>query len=102
MAVPKQSKMPQTEASRRQYRAKVDSAGRVLIPAALRKQYGFMPGTEVMLGGDNGRQVSIRSVDAIIAEAQGYFSQFKKPGEELWSEQLIRERHELAKREYGG
>ncbi|TAN22801.1 MAG: AbrB/MazE/SpoVT family DNA-binding domain-containing protein [Acidobacteria bacterium] len=101
MAAPKQGKSRQPEEDQRRFHTKVDSAGRVLIPAALRKELGLAPGTDVVLRAADGKHVTIRSLDAIIADAQAYFRQFHKPGE-LLSEELIRERHEQAKLEYGG
>lgn len=67
----------------------------------MRKAYGFTPGTDVVLYEEAGKQIAVRSLDAVIAQAQAYFRQFHKPGE-LLSEDLIRERHEQAKLEYGG
>lgn len=101
MAVPKPGKSPRSEQDQRRFHAKVDSAGRVLIPAVLRKELGLAPGKDVVLRAADGKHVTVRSLDAIIADAQAYFRQFHKPGE-LLSEQLIRERHEQAKLEYGG
>lgn len=100
MAGTKPSTSPRSEPDRRRFHAKVDSAGRVLIPAVLRKELGLTPGTDVILHATDGKHVSVRSLDAIIADAQAYFRQFHKPGE-LLSEQLIRERHEQAKLENG-
>ena len=78
-------------------RARVDDAGRIVIPAATRKQFGIDPGDEVLVKADD-RGIHIVTADQAIREAQAFFAPYKKPGE-LVSDELIRERREEAARE---
>jgi bifunctional DNA-binding transcriptional regulator/antitoxin component of YhaV-PrlF toxin-antitoxin module len=75
----------------------VDSSGRVLLPAKLRKQLKLKQGSKLS-GSLTDEQVVLQTQDQALRRAQAYFSQFRKKGE-LWSEELIRERKEEARRE---
>ncbi|MGH9414709.1 MAG: AbrB/MazE/SpoVT family DNA-binding domain-containing protein [Terriglobales bacterium] len=99
MAAPKRVK--RTEAAQeRWFSGKVDNAGRVLIPAELRERLGLTPGARLTLRTSADGAVEVRSQAAAVRAGQAYFRQFRKPGE-LLSEELIRERHAQAAREYG-
>jgi AbrB family looped-hinge helix DNA binding protein len=80
------------------YRAKVDSAGRVLIPATLREKLRVQPGAAVSLVEGRGGRIVLESRVAAVREAQEYFCSLA-PADELWSEQLIAERREETRRE---
>jgi AbrB family looped-hinge helix DNA binding protein len=76
------------------YRARIDSAGRVLIPASSRQRLGIGQGDEVLVEVDE-RGIHIRTVAQAGKEAQAFFAAIKKPGESIVDE-LIRERREEA------
>lgn len=79
------------------YRGKVDSAGRVLIPAELREKMNVKPGTMVTITGGRGRIV-VEARSAAVRAAQKYFRALA-PESEVWSEELIAERRREARRE---
>jgi AbrB family looped-hinge helix DNA binding protein len=79
------------------YRARVDSAGRVLIPATSRQRLGIGQGDEVLVEVDD-RGIHITTAAQALRQAQELFSRLKKPGESVVDE-LIRERREEAARE---
>jgi AbrB family looped-hinge helix DNA binding protein len=85
------AKLPET------YRVRVDSAGRVLIPAGSRQRLGIDQGDEVVVEVDD-RGIRITTAAQALKEVQDYFAAIKKPGESLVDE-LIRERREEAARE---
>jgi AbrB family looped-hinge helix DNA binding protein len=78
-------------------RAKVDSVGRVLIPANTRQRLGIEQGDEVLIeADDNG--VRITTAKQALKQAQAFFAKLANPGESIVDE-LIRERREEAARE---
>ena len=79
------------------YRGKVDSAGRVLIPAELRERMDVKPGTMVTITAGRGRIV-LESRSAAVRAAQRYFRTLA-PESETWSGELIAERRREARRE---
>lgn len=79
------------------YRGKVDSAGRVLIPAELRERMDVKPGTMVTITAGRGRIV-LESRSAAVRAAQKYFRTLA-PESEIWSDELIAERRRKARRE---
>ena len=79
------------------YKGKVDSAGRVLIPAPLREKLGVQPGATVSITEGRGRIV-LESRMAAVREAQEYFCSIAPPND-VWSAELIAERREEARRE---
>lgn len=81
--------------------ARVDEAGRVLIPAALRRQCGQEPGTAVALSPGAAGELRVQSRGAAVREAQAYFKGLRRGGK-LCSDELIADRHREARREYGG
>jgi AbrB family looped-hinge helix DNA binding protein len=82
------------------YKGKVDSAGRVLIPAELREQMDVKPGSVVTITGGNGKIV-LESRSEAVRAAQKYFRGLAPEGE-MWSEELIAERRREARRELAG
>lgn len=79
------------------FRARLDSAGRVLIPASSRQRLGIGQGDEVLVEVDD-RGIHITTVAQAVKEAQEFFATIKKPGESIVDE-LIQERREEAERE---
>ena len=75
----------------------VDSSGRVLLPAKIRKQLKLERGSKLIARVEQD-QLVLHTRERALRKAQAYFSKFRKKGE-LWSEELIRERKEEARRE---
>jgi AbrB family looped-hinge helix DNA binding protein len=89
--------MTTPDKSHETFRARIDSAGRVLIPASSRQRLGIGQGDEVLVEVDD-RGIHIKTAAQALKEAQEYFATIKKPGESIVDE-LIRERREEAARE---
>lgn len=83
------------------YAVRVDPAGRVLIPAHVRQRHGLRPGSVVIVNDTAADGISLTPQGAAVRAAQACFSKLRR-GDELWSEELIQERRESARREYGG
>ena len=82
---------------RRIYRSKVDSSGRIVLPAEVRQRQQIHAGDQVVLiEGRDGLQV--KSLQQAILDAQSLFAQLA-PQDVLLSEELIRERREEAESE---
>ncbi|MGD0498533.1 MAG: AbrB/MazE/SpoVT family DNA-binding domain-containing protein [Bryobacteraceae bacterium] len=79
------------------YRGKVDSAGRVLIPAELRAKMDVRPGATVTITAGRGG-ILLESRSAAVRAAQKYFRGLA-PESEAWSDELIAERRREARRE---
>ena len=75
----------------------VDGAGRVLIPAKVRKQLNLQQGSQLIATLDKQRLVLNTRAEA-LRRAQEYFSQFRPKGT-LWSDEIIRDRRKEARRE---
>lgn len=80
-------------------RVRVDTAGRVTLPAELRHKLGIEPGQELILAEDN-QGIRLQTFDQAVRTAQEAFAPYRIPGQSVVDE-LIRERREEAKREYG-
>jgi AbrB family looped-hinge helix DNA binding protein len=80
------------------YKGKVDSAGRILIPAPLREKLGVQPGATVSITEGRAGRIVLESRMAAVREAQDYFCSLAPPTE-VWSDELIAERREEARRE---
>ena len=80
------------------YKGKVDSAGRVLIPAPLREGLGVQPGAMVSIAEGRAGRIVLTSTMAAVREAQEYFCSLAPPTE-MWSDELIAERREETRRE---
>ena len=83
------------------YRARLDCAGRVLIPAPLREKLGVQPGATVSITEGRSGRIVLESRLAAVRQAQEYFCGIAPPTE-LWSGQLIAERRQEARREAEG
>ena len=73
------------------------SAGRVVLPAELRKEYGIKDGAEVIFSRTE-HGIEIRTLDEAIRQAQELCARYIPPGVSLVDE-LLRERREEAARE---
>lgn len=78
-------------------RLRINENGRVVIPAAFRRELGIKPGDEVILRLDDG-ELRITTMKRRIERAQRRARKYIKPGVSLVDE-LIAERREEAKRE---
>ena len=78
--------------------ATIDRAGRVVIPAAIRKELGLEPGGELLIHVDNGT-IQLYTRKQAIEKAKAYFRQFIKPGESIVDE-LLEERRREAEAEF--
>ncbi len=81
------------------FRVPVDTAGRVVIPAELRRHFGIKPGEELILSED-ARGIHLQTFSQAAKAAQDAFAPYRVPGVSVVDE-LIRERHEEARREKG-
>jgi bifunctional DNA-binding transcriptional regulator/antitoxin component of YhaV-PrlF toxin-antitoxin module len=81
----------------RTYQLKVDSAGRVVLPADFRLRSAIATGDQ-LVADDDGAGIRIRTVDQAIAEAQALVARLVPEGVSLVDE-LIAEREEEAARE---
>ncbi len=77
---------------------RVDSAGRVVIPAALRDRFGITPGQELILREEDGA-IRLQTFAQAAKAVQAEFARYAVPGVSVVDE-LIRDRREEAKREY--
>jgi AbrB family looped-hinge helix DNA binding protein len=80
------------------YKARMDGAGRVLIPAEIRKRAGIKPGATVTITEGPSGRIVLEPALALLREAQDYFRSIA-PASVLWSDELIAERREEARRE---
>ena len=79
------------------WNAKVDSSGRVLLPAELRHAMHVHPDTTLQwIMDDNG--LHLKSFEESLSEIQNYFRSLS-PAEEIWSEELIAERRSESERD---
>jgi len=81
----------------RSVRGKINQNGRIVIPAAIRKQMGVKTGDSVLMEVEDG-VLRMESYLARIRRIQREIAQFAKPGI-LASDELIAERREEARRE---
>ena len=72
------------------YSARVDSSGRIVLPAELRERLHFLPGQELVLRAD-GESLRVKTYEQILTEAQAYCAKLAPPDVVL-SEELIRDR----------
>jgi AbrB family looped-hinge helix DNA binding protein len=80
-------------------RVRVDSVGRVVIPADVRQHLGIEPGQELILS-EESLGIRLQTFQQAVKTAQAAFAPYKKPGFSVVDD-LIRERREEARRENG-
>lgn len=80
-------------------RVRVDSAGRVVIPGEVRRHLGIEPGQDLILCED-GSGIRLQTFEQAVKAVQATFAPYRAPGVSVVDE-LIREREEEARREYG-
>jgi AbrB family looped-hinge helix DNA binding protein len=75
------------------YHVKVDPAGRVVVPAAIRARYNIHPGdTLVIRSRDNG--LELRTYEQLMHAAQDYFSSLVPAGRSFANELIDERRRE--------
>ena len=79
-------------------RVRVDSVGRVVIPAEVRQHFGIQPGQDLILSEDDGG-IHLQTFEQAVKAVQKTFAPFRVPGVSVVDE-LIREREEEARQEY--
>jgi AbrB family looped-hinge helix DNA binding protein len=80
-------------------RVRVDAAGRIVIPADIRQHLGIEPGQELILH-EESQGIRLQTFRQAVKAAQAAFAPYRKPGVGVVDE-LIREREDEARREYG-
>lgn len=73
------------------FHVKVVDGGKIVIPAALRRKYGFEVGKTLVVDDSPRGGVTIRSLDAAVAGAQAIMAKVV-PANRSLSEELIAER----------
>lgn len=84
----------------REFRAKLNTNGRVVIPALCRKMLDLKPGEDVIIS-VNGREARLFAVKHAVTKAQAEIKQYAK-GVKSLSDELIKIRREEAKRDSSG
>ena len=80
-------------------RVRVDSAGRVVIPGAVRRHLGIEPGEDLILSEDESG-IRLQTFEQAVKAAREAFAPYRVPGVSVVDD-LIREREEEARRDYG-
>lgn len=80
-----------------QFTVRVDGSGRILLPAKVRKQMNLRKDSTLIASLEKQKLVLNTRAEA-LRQAQEFFSKLRPVGT-LWSEELIRERREEARRE---
>jgi AbrB family looped-hinge helix DNA binding protein len=79
------------------YRTVISSKGQVVIPAALREQFGLEKGTPATWSEDQGKLVLTPMTKQRLREIRGFLK--PKPGEPSMFEELFAERERARQRE---
>jgi bifunctional DNA-binding transcriptional regulator/antitoxin component of YhaV-PrlF toxin-antitoxin module len=79
------------------FHVRVVDGGKIVIPAALRRKYGFEVGKTLVVDDGDG-VVTIRSLDDAVAAAQAIMARVAAPDRRL-SDEIISERRAEARRE---
>lgn len=81
------------------YTVSMDKAGRVLIPAGIRKELGFTEGAELLVRVNPDGALELYTREQAIRRAQAFFAKYKKPGRSIVDE-LIEDRRKEAEAEF--
>ena len=82
---------------RQTYHLKVDSSGRIVLPAEARARKQIAEGDTVVVVEDN-NGLHVKTRDQIVAEAQAYFASFVPRGV-LLSEEILQDRRSEIERD---
>ncbi len=80
-------------------RVRVDSAGRVVVPADVRHRLGIAAGDALIVSADN-QGIHLQTFAQAVRAAQEALAAYRVHGESVVDE-LIRDRRQEARREYG-
>jgi bifunctional DNA-binding transcriptional regulator/antitoxin component of YhaV-PrlF toxin-antitoxin module len=80
-----------------QFTVKVDGSGRILLPAKVRKQMNLRKDSTLIAKLDKQKLVLNTRAEA-LRKAQEFFSKLRPAGV-LWSDEIIKDRREEARRE---
>lgn len=75
---------------------RVAADGRIVIPAAIRHELGFLPGDALVLESD-GDSLLVRRFDAVIRETQEAFAPYRVDGRSIVDELIADRRAEAAR-----
>jgi AbrB family looped-hinge helix DNA binding protein len=90
----------ETEVTMHIEHAKLGEDGRLVIPAALRKELGLHPGDTIVIESD-GDSLLLRGYERVLQEVQGAFAGCRVPGADA-ADELIGERRAEAASERKG
>jgi AbrB family looped-hinge helix DNA binding protein len=76
--------------------ATLNKQGRVVIPQEIRDEFNFKPGDKLVFRNENGKLI-IENINAVHERIWAFFK--GTPDEPLWSDELIAERREEARKE---
>lgn len=79
------------------YHTRVDSSGRIVIPAEARQRHHISEGETVVVTED-GQGLHVKSLDQTIAEAQTYFAALA-PKNRVLSQELVADRRSETERD---
>jgi AbrB family looped-hinge helix DNA binding protein len=79
---------------------RVEKSGRVLIPAAVRRKLGLKEGESNLLLNIDETPIGVTTRRQALERAQKMIAKYTTPGR-LWSEELLKDRREEARRENG-
>jgi AbrB family looped-hinge helix DNA binding protein len=77
-------------------------AGRVVIPADLRRRAGLVPGMEIEVRLDGEGRIVLEDRAARLRSLHGMFAHLRQPGESVVDELVARRRAEAAREEADG
>jgi AbrB family looped-hinge helix DNA binding protein len=80
------------------YTARVDKAGRVVIPVEVRAKAHLQPGATVTITASASGRIMLEPTLSTLREAQDYFGSLGS-ADEVWSDELLAERRQEARRE---
>jgi AbrB family looped-hinge helix DNA binding protein len=79
------------------YHLKVDSSGRIVLPAEARARNHIAEGDTVVIIEDS-QGLHVKTRDQVVAEAQAYFAKLAPPGV-LLSEEILQDRRSEIERD---
>ena len=87
-----------TSTSHKQFRVRLDTAGRVVLPAEFRRRWGLSAGDE-LVAEEDGPVLHIKMKELVLREVQEFFRRFIPPGVSLVDELIKDRREEVARGE---
>jgi AbrB family transcriptional regulator, stage V sporulation protein T len=80
------------------YQGKIIKGGKVVLPAALRRELGFREGDKVTFTAEGGA-IKVMTPESALRELQAYFAKLVPPGVSMVDELIAERRREVAKEE---